>query len=146
VPTAPPSAVGAASTNASDSRPPGWPRDCVQRQAGALARLDQADPLHVAGPERAGAVADEDAEVNQPLDLRHRGAGEVAKCPCREPVHTVSTGMLPSSSLHAVHDPASQAWSGACAARGCSSWSRVTAQHLRGCGGSTACRSKVCSG
>jgi hypothetical protein len=144
-----PAPVGAASTNASDSRP--------ARMAAAIASSGRParshawtrrTPFHVAGLERAGAVADEDAEVDQAQPLRHRGAGEVGECRCREPVHTVSTGMLPSSSLHAVHDPASQAWSGACAARGCSSWSRVTAQaqHLRGCGGSTACRSKVCSG
>jgi hypothetical protein len=66
------------------------------RQTGTLARLDQADPLHVAGPQRAAAVVgDQDAEVDQPLDLRHRRAGEVGKFRRREPVHTVSTGMLP---------------------------------------------------
>ena len=62
--------------------------DPLHGQPGLLARHRQADLGHVALPERAGALpGDQDAQLDQPLDLGLGRAGEVGQPRRRQPAH-----------------------------------------------------------
>lgn len=77
-----------------DERQPARPDrggDPVHRQPGLLARGGQAQLLDVAGEEwRRSVAGHQDAEVDHPLDLGLRHAGEVGKFGCRQLIHAAT--------------------------------------------------------
>ena len=108
-------------------------RDPLHRQPGPLARRGDADLLHVGRPERARVVTGhQDAEVDHPLDLGRRGAGEIGKRRCRECLHARCHPRSDAVSTASVAPSRGRLASGASAADSCQQRSARAWRRSRG--------------